>query len=85
MECSPGTSAFLFVNPPKGSYLKYISFYLGRNDEADLTKDRPGADPCEVNETVINNAVKELADGKIATVKEKLEKAILIANTFTIK
>lgn len=85
MECSPGTSAILFVNPPQGSNLKYISFYLGANNKADFSKNRPSSDPCEVNENVINDAVKELADGKIVAVKDKLDKAIQIASTFTTK
>ncbi|MDP2642240.1 MAG: hypothetical protein Q8P62_00150 [Candidatus Peregrinibacteria bacterium] len=82
MECSHGTDAYLFVRPPKNSGLKYISFYLGANDEVDYSKDPIDSDPCSANPAVIKQGVKDLVDNKILAVKENLDKALAIAQTF---
>ena len=82
MECSNSTQAYLFVKPPQNSGLKYISFYLGSNTQVDYMKDYINNDPCSPNPVVIKKAVQDLADDKILVVKDNLDEALIIAQTF---
>ena len=76
IECSPEVSSFLFVRPPTGSGLKYISFYLGGNSFTDSEI----GNTCRPQSDVISKHLTSLTTS--STVLTVLPKAIAIAKTF---
>lgn len=81
MECSPFVNSYLIVNPPEGSGLKYILFYLG--DAGAFAEDEL-EDICLPKDSAIIAKINSVMNREISFINERLDLAIQIAETFSL-
>ena len=85
IEMTTSFPIYLIVEPPKGSGLKYLSFYLGDDaaliTSADQKKDDQGL--TLMTDEGIKRIIALGLNEQLPLIKEKLAQAIVIAQTFT--
>lgn len=81
MECSPFIDSYLIVNPPEGSGLKYISFYLG---SAGAFAEDELEDICLPKDSAIIAKINSVVNRETESINERLDLAVQIAETFSL-